>query len=758
MSDPRDQIPDDDLQKVIDRAANFAVDNKHEYVTVEHLTHSLIQEDDIRHLLEEIGGQPNLIKAELENFLLRPEMQAPNFSYQSHPRETAAIRRVIQRGFSQVMFTGKTVLTPKNTLIAILSEENSHAVAVMTAHGVTMEKVKDYLKRTDETLLEDGANPLKTFCRDLNQSCTEGKIDPVIGREKEVEEVVHIMSRRKKKNPIMIGHPGVGKTAIAEGLASKIVNGQVPSCLKDKKIYCLEMGSLMAGTKFRGDFEERLKGILDQIEKEKNCILFIDEIHMIMGAGATSGGSMDASNLLKPRLADGSLTCLGATTYDEYHEHFEKDKALMRRFRKVDINPPSVDDSKRILDGLKKYYEEYHGITYTEGTLDLAVNMSERYIFNQYLPDKAIDIMDAAGAKAKLEERDTVTEDDIKDCTSRLSNISLDMIDVSENSTIQNLSARMKDLVYGQDEPIDIITEAIMISKSGLRDRNKPIISALFTGPTGVGKTYLAKMLAHNLSTELVRFDMSEYMEKHTISKLIGAPPGYVGHEGGGEDGQGQLISKVEKNPNCVLLLDEVEKSHPDVMNVLLQIMDDARLTSSKGKTVDFSNVILLMTANLGARDAEKLKPGFGDQSNEDVVESTIKTFFAPEFRNRLDNIIKFNKLTNREMDLIVNSIISEVNALMADKEITITLTQAAKNKLAVDGYDPAMGARPLRKVFHEEIKKPLSQEILFGDLADGGRATIDCQDDKFVITVAKNTAIIPELPEPNGAEELDEK
>jgi ATP-dependent Clp protease ATP-binding subunit ClpA len=524
--------------------------------------------------------------------------------------------------------------------------------------------------------------------------------------------------------------------------------------LKAKEVYSLDISALLAGTKYRGDFEERLKKVLKSIERKGNVILFIDEIHMIMGAGSASQGAMDAANILKPMLAKGTLRCIGATTFDEYETHFEKDKALKRRFYKYEVTEPSIEDTRRIIKGLAKYYEKFHKVKYDKGTLDQAVDLSERYMKNKYRPDKAIDVMDLSGAKAKLANETQVTTEMTIKTVSKLAKIPVEMIDVKENDAIRTLDAKIRNVVYGQDQAISEITNAIEISKSGMREAQKPIGSYLLPGPTGVGKTYFAKQLAIALGTELVRFDMSEYQEKHSIARLIGAPPGYVGH-GEGEAGSGQLISKVENNPNCILLLDEIEKAAPEVVTVLLQVMDDGRLTSSTGKTIDFSNVILLMTSNLGAADSEKRAIGFRDHVRTGDDDAAIKDFFLPEFRNRLDGIIKFNKLGIEEMKLIVSRQIDELNEQLADKKITVTCLKKAREWLAEEGHDPMMGARPLARLIAEKVKKPLSKEILYGDLIDGGRVKVDALDGELVITItpAKKATHTPTI-----GEVLDEK
>ena len=735
MSDPKKQ-----LEKIVSETAKIAHMRSHEYITLEHLCYVLIEDTELSELLEMTGGSPNHIKNDLEKSLSRPElMAAPGAS--NTPRETTSLKRVCQKSLLSSKFENVPRPQTISLLLAILDEPENPARAILESNGVTAESLKKGIAKREEGMV-DGDDPLKMYCEDLTQLAKEGRIDPVIGRESEIHDLINVLALRKKNNAILVGEPGVGKTAIAEGLAKMILEKKVPPLLQDKTVFSLDIGTLLAGTKFRGDFEERLKGVLKRIEKRKDVILFVDEVHMLMGAGATSGGTMDASNMLKPLLAKGKLRCIGATTYDEYSQHFDKDKALQRRFQKIDVEPPSVENSKKILAGLKKYYEEFHGVEYDPDTIDLCVDLSDRYIHNKYLPDKAIDVMDAAGARAKLREKSTVTIEDVEDRVAKLSKISIEMIDVKENTSIANLNTRLKDRVFGQDAAIDTISDAIIVAKAGLRDMGKPIMNGLLVGPTGVGKTWLAKQLAEILSSELVRFDMSEYQEAHSASKLIGAPPGYVGHDTG-QSGQGQLISAIEKYPNAILLLDEVEKAHPSVLQILLQIMDDGRLTSNKGKVVKFEDTIVLMTSNLGAADSEKNKIGFGDQSNLGAIEDSIKSFFAPEFRNRLDAVVSFNKLSLVEMDLIVSSLVTETNAMMKDKNITLVVTQAARKKLIDDGYSDKLGARPLKRVFQEQIKKQISKDILFGNLIDGNKTvTVDYKKGQYTFSVKELLAI----------------
>lgn len=729
------------VEKMIERAVTIASDNNHEYVTLEHILLSMLHEKDVNELLLSIGSVPAKIKTELIHFLNDPTLKKPDSIADVMPKRTATVNRTFQRALTQSVFAGITELSNEVLLVSMMNEDDSHAYYFLSKHGVTREKLINQLRKQDEKQGPE-ESALDAYSVNLNQSATEGKIDPVIGRDKEISDTIEILARRKKNNVLLVGEPGVGKTALAEGLALRIINKEVPKALHDKVVYSLDMGKLLAGTKFRGDFEERLKNVLDEIKKKKNVILFIDEIHMLLGAGSTTGSQMDAGNMLKPALAKGELMCIGATTYDEFHEHFEKDKALLRRFQKHDINQPTAAETKLILAGLTKYYEKFHGVTYTEGATDLAVDLADRYLKSKFFPDKAIDIMDAAGAKAKLDEEKIVSLDMVLAQASKIARIPSQMMDMKENDALETLAPRLKDKVYGQDMAIETLVEAIYMSKAGLRNPTKPIGSFLFTGPTGTGKTYTAKQLAKLLGVHFQRFDMSEYMEKHTVAKLIGAPPGYVGH-GEGKMGEGQLIQAVDTNPNMVLLLDEVDKAHPDVMTVLLQVMDDGRLTSAKGKTVDFSNVIIIMSANLGARDAESLKIGFGDQSNESVVDKEIKKFFSPEFRNRLDGIVKFNKLTMVEMNFIVNAEVEKLDVMLEGKGISVNVTQVARDWLAKNGYDPKMGARPFERLFETKLKKPLAKHILFGKLKGvPGRVNVDIVDGEISVEVLESLPI----------------
>ncbi len=721
------------VEKMVERAMNLATDNNHEYLTLEHILMSLLQEKDVNELLMGAGVTPAKVKADLTTMLGDPTMQKPAALANVPVKRTLVVNRTMQRAMTQIVFSNKDEISNEAILISIMSEEASHAYYFLSKHGATLDKLMAHLRKTDEKSGEGGESPLTLYARNLNKEAEGGTIDPVIGRETEVMDTVEILARRKKNNVVYVGEPGVGKTALAEGLALKIIKKEVPKALQGKVVYSLDIGALLAGTKFRGDFEERLKGVLDEVKKLGNCIMFIDEIHMILGAGSSSGGTMDASNLLKPMLAKGQLMCVGATTYDEFHEHFEKDKALLRRFQKYDINQPTVAQTKLILQGLVKHYEKFHGVTYEAGTTDLCVDLADRYMKNKFFPDKAFDVLDAAGAIAKLTEVKTVTTQHVLEQAAKIARIPVATMDVKANDALANLEPRLKNKVYGQDEAIGVLTEAIYMSKAGLRNPAKPVGNFLFTGPTGSGKTYTAQKLAELMGVKLVRFDMSEYMEKHTVSKLIGAPPGYVGH-GEGKMGEGQLIAEVDANPSCVLLLDEIEKASPDIFAVLLQVMDAGRLTSSKGKTVDFSNVVLIMSANAGAAEADKKRIGFGNQDNSSAVDVELKRLFTPEFRNRLDAVVKFNKLGLVEMKMIVDAEVEKTRILLQGKNIDLSVTLAAQDWLATNGLDPAMGARPFERLFENKIKKPLSKEILFGKLKDGGKIVVDVVNNELVV------------------------
>ena len=708
------------IDSIIQNAVNFAKDKEHEYVTLEHIMFCLIEHEDITGLIKELSIDVNNIVEDLNQYLDDAELNGlvNQHGVKGEPKKTVSIERIIQRSLAQVIFSGREEVRPLDMFLSILSEQNCHAAYYCQLNGLDKNIIVDYLEHKYNT--DKSSELVKEYTTNLNDEALKNRIDTLIGRHEEVDELVHILARRKKNNVVLVGEPGTGKTAVAEGLAKRIVDGDVPDVIQNKIIYSLAVGDLLAGTRYRGDFEERFKTVLETLEASPNAILFIDEIHMIMGAGSAGTSSVDIANMIKPVLGKGRLLTIGATTPDEFADSFEKDRALMRRFAKLDIEETSVEDTKEIIKGLNNYYEEFHKVKYSEELLEKSVDLCHRYIKNKCFPDKALDVIDAAGARVKLRGDDTVTMKDIVQVISKISHVGEDVIDVESVDTYKNLDARIKTTVYGQDEAVDKIVENIVVSKSGLREKNKPIGSFLLVGPTGTGKTETAKTLARELECKLVKFDMSEYMEKHSVSKLIGAPPGYVGHAEG-KLGQGLLLAEVEDNPNCVLLLDEVEKAAPEVLQVLLQVMDDGHLTGSTGKEVDFSNVILLMTSNLGATDAEGLKIGFGDQTKTKAVDKAVEKFFSPEFRNRLDAVITFNKLAKELMLKIVDRLVVETNELLKENEstVTISLTPSARKQLADDGYEPSMGARPLKRVFEDKIKKPLSKKVLFEDLSD---------------------------------------
>ena len=707
-----------DIDKILTNAIDYAQIQSHEYVTLEHLVLSLLSDQEIQEILNKIECDWVTAESDIEKYLSDTAFNGliSEISYDGKPKKTVTIERVLQRAFAQVIFSAREQISAIDLFVSILSEDTTHACYICELNGITRAKIVEYVTRQAASSVS--LKEAEEFLINLNKKASESEIDPLIGRHEEVDEVVHILARRKKNNPILIGEPGVGKTAIAEGLALKIVEGQVPSALKNKTVYSLDIGSLLAGTRYRGDFEERIKIVLDNLEKSKDVILFIDEIHMIMGAGSAGGSSVDIANLMKPILGRGKLLTMGATTNDEYSTHFEKDRALLRRFQRVDVEPTDVETTVLIIKGLKPFFEDFHHVEMSDSLAEKCVDLAHRYIKNKHFPDKAVDVMDAASARAKLKGVDIVELDDVITVVSKMSNIGKDVIDVDSTDGYKSLDKRIKTKVYGQDEAIEKIVESILVAKSGLREANKPVGSFLLVGPTGTGKTETAKQLAEEMEAKLVRFDMSEYQERHSVSKLIGAPPGYVGHAEG-KMGQGQLLTTVEDNPNCVLLLDEIEKAAPEVLQILLQVMDDGRLTGATGKTTDFTNVILLMTSNLGAADAEKLKIGFGDNAKQDTDVVAINNFFAPEFRNRLDAVIKFNKLDKIVIEKIVKRIIDDTNKQLKERNVSLCFSQSCIDYFVENGYEPTMGARPLKRLFETSVKIPLSKKILFDDIKD---------------------------------------
>lgn len=724
------------VEKIIQNAANYATNKGHEYVCIEHLALALIETDDIISLCVDLNVDVDQIKKDVQNYLEDSNYNGlvGNNGVKGSPKKTASVDRVFQRALAQILFANRDQFTPVDLLLSILQEDSCHAKYFFEVNGLTRPVLIEYIESKHKR--EENKELLEEYTTNLNQEALNSKIDPLIGRHDEVNDLIHILARRKKNNCVLVGEPGTGKTAIAEGLAKKIVDGDVPDALANKVVYSLDIGNLLAGTRYRGDFEERIKALLETLSNNPNAILFIDEIHMIMGAGAAGSSSVDVANLIKPVLGKGRLLTIGATTPDEFADSFEKDRALMRRFARLDIEQTSVEDTKLIVKGLKSYYEEFHSVKYDDKILEKSVELVDRYVKSKYFPDKALDAVDAAGATVKLRGDKVVQLKDIVNVVAKTSKIGVDVIDIESTTGYKNLDSRIKGTVYGQDDAVDKIVEAILVSKSGLREPNKPIGSFLFVGPTGTGKTETARTLSNELQAKLVKFDMSEYQERHSVAKLIGAPPGYVGHAEG-KMGQGQLIAAVEDSPNCVLLLDEVEKAAPEVLQVLLQVMDDGRLTSATGKTVDFTNVILIMTSNLGAANAEKRKIGFGDSVKAGEINKAIENFFTPEFRNRLDAVVEFSKLDKSMMIKIVDRLVHDTNKLLSsnDSTVRIAVSDICRQQLAEDGYEPSMGARPLKRVFEEKIKKPLSRKILFDNLKEC-TVTVDYINDEYQFTL----------------------
>ena len=719
------------MDRVLTQSIKNAVDYGHEYVTIEHIALVILQEKEIVDIFKKLELDISMVIKDLENYLDDSEYNNLKHSSGStgDPKKTLGVERVFQRAFAQSIFNGRENVTPIDLLVSISNENNSHASYFLSINGLDRQRLIDTLSSDTST----GDFSDVDYLKNLNIEVGNNTIDPLIGRAEEVSDVVEILARRKKNNCCLVGEPGVGKTAIAEGIAYKIVHKDVPKILLDKTVYQLDIGSMVAGTKYRGDFEERLKGVLEQVENDPSAILFIDEIHMIMGAGSAGSSNVDAANMLKPLLGKGKLLCVGATTPDEWASNFEKDRALMRRFQRLDVLEPSLKDTIAICLGLQSHYEDFHKVKYTKELINKSVELCDRYIKNKLFPDKALDVIDAAGAVTKIAQGTDVTMETVLQQVSKIAKIKTDVIDVQDTKGFKNLDTEIKSKVFGQNEAVDKLVESILVSKAGLREPNKPIGSFLFVGPTGVGKTETAKQLAESMDVKLIRFDMSEYMERHSVSKLIGAPPGYVGHAEG-EMGQGMMLSEVDKNPNCILLLDEVEKAAPEVLQVLLQVMDDGRLTGSTGKTVDFTNVILLMTSNLGAAKLDTAKIGFGEKTHSDADIQATKQFFTPEFRNRIDAFIRFNKLGKPEIRSIVKRTVKDTNDLLKsnDSKVKIKLTTAATKYFVEQGYDPLMGARPLKRLFEEKVKKPLSKKILF-DEAHAEVITVDIVDDEVI-------------------------
>jgi ATP-dependent Clp protease ATP-binding subunit ClpA len=765
------------LEQTLHRALSLASERRHEYATLEHLLLGLGDDTDAATVLKACGVDLDKLRSDLTEFLDK-DLAGLATDRPGDPKPTAGFQRVVQRAAIHVQSSGRDEVSGANVLVALFSERESHAVYFLQLQDMTRLDAVNFIshgiakapgrsaqrpvagtnnqtpegnqpeQEREEKPNRRSQDALSNYCVNLNKKALAGKIDPLIGRDLEIERTIQILCRRTKNNPLYVGDPGVGKTAIAEGLAKRIVEGDVPEVLIKCTIFALDMGSLLAGTRYRGDFEERLKAVVNELEAQAGAILFIDEIHTVIGAGATSGGAMDASNLLKPALASGNLRCIGSTTYKEFRNYFEKDRALVRRFQKIDVNEPSLEDSVKILRGLKLNYEKHHKVRYTDEAIRGAVELSAKYIHDRKLPDKAIDVIDEAGASRMLlpehKRRKTVTLKDVEEIVAKIARIPPKSVSADDKETLRNLERDLKSMVFGQDKAIEALAAAIKLARAGLREPEKPIGNYLFSGPTGVGKTEVARQLASTMGIELIRFDMSEYMERHSVSRLIGAPPGYVGFDQGG-----MLTDAIDQHPHAVLLLDEIEKAHPDLFNILLQIMDHGKLTDHNGKTVDFRNIILIMTTNAGASDMAKEVIGFGREVRQGEDDDAIKRLFTPEFRNRLDATITFAALTQEIVGRVVEKFVMQLEAQLADRNVTIELSSAAKEWLAERGYDRLYGARPLSRVIQEHIKKALAEELLFGKLVKGGSVKVTLKDKKLDFEFTE--ASLPALPKPES-------
>jgi len=753
--------PSKSLQEIFEKSVEMAKSLNHEYITIEHIIYGIMEDEDSYKLLESFGADAKFVKTNIEHYLKNNLNDIKTTNANAKPKKTNSVERVLNRCFTQVLFSGRQRMEIADIIISVLSEKNSFGYYFLTKAGVTKEKFVKYFQEnvpiTEDTEVETRIVNSNQIDRILNQFCTnlslkakQRKLDPVIGRDDEIEKIQLVLARRNKANVLMVGDPGVGKTAIAEGIARKIHEGKVPKFIKDHQVYTLDISALLAGSKYRGDFEERVKAVLSALEKKGKIILFIDEAHMMNGAGAANGSSNDMANMLKPILTKGVLKLIASTTWEEYRKHFESDRALMRRFQRVTVEEPTPEMAVKILKGLKKYYEQHHNVKISDAAIEQAVKLSVKYMSDKKLPDKAIDIIDCACARYKLKDdegMEGVTQIvDIEQVTYELSkmiNMPLETVAQKESKNLADLDTQMKSVVYGQDGAVDTLLDKIFVSQAGMKSPNKPIGSFLFLGPTGCGKTETAKQLSDKMGMQLIRFDMGEYQEKHSVARLIGAPPGYVGYE----DNAGQLITKLQETPNAILLLDEVEKAHPDVMNILLAFMDNGFITGSNGKQADGRNTILIMTSNLGAADNELNTIGFGELERDGEDDKAIKKHFSPEFRNRLDAVIKFSKLSGDTVIQIVKKFVADLNSQLKDKGIEIVINAKATRWLADRGYDKKMGARPLARIIDNEIKSPLSRRVLFGDLVNGGRVTVDIVDDKLNFTVV-------EIPKPLTKEE----
>jgi ATP-dependent Clp protease ATP-binding subunit ClpA len=750
------------LEQALHRAIRLASERHHEYATLEHLLLALVDDSDAAQVMRACNVDLDALRAGLTKYV-DEDLATLTIDDGEDAKPTTGFQRVVQRAVLHVQNSGRDEVTGANVLVALFSERESHAVYFLQEQNMSRLDAVNYMshgiakrpgmsqakpvrgaeeeEESGEKVVKQGTDALEAYCVNLNEKARKGRIDPLIGREAEVERTIQILCRRSKNNPLFVGDPGVGKTAIAEGLARKIVKGEVPDVLKNCTIYSLDMGSLIAGTRYRGDFEERVKSVVKELEALKGAILFIDEIHTVIGAGATSGGAMDASNLLKPALQAGTLRCIGSTTYKEYRQYFEKDRALVRRFQKIDVGEPTIPDAIKILKGLKPYFEDYHKVRYTAEAVKAAVELAAKYINDRKLPDKAIDVIDEVGASQMLlpenKRKKVIGVREVEEVVAKIARIPPKSVSKTDAEALRSLEDDLKRVVYGQDSAIHALSSAIKLARAGLRQPEKPIGCYLFSGPTGVGKTEVAKQLARVMGVELLRFDMSEYMERHTVSRLIGAPPGYVGFDQGG-----LLTDGVDQHPHCVLLLDEIEKAHMDLFNILLQVMDHGKLTDHNGKKIDFRNVVLIMTTNAGASDAAKESIGFGRGKREGEDEEAIKRLFTPEFRNRLDAVIAFAPLGRGTIDRVVEKFVLELEAQLIDRDVTFDLTPEATRWLGEKGYDDAFGARPLARVIQENIKKPLADEILFGKLKSGGtvRVLLDRENDKLAFEFITDT------------------
>lgn len=752
--------PSHNLQRIFDNAVQVAKQLQHEYITIEHLVYSIICDEESFKIVENYGADANFIKSNLDHYIKNNLKEIVVAEKDYKPKKTSSVERVLNRCFTQVLFSGRQRMEVADIIISVLSEKNSFSFYFLTKGGLTKDKFVKYFQ--ENIVVEEEDQPmqivnnnqveriLNQFCTNLSLHAKQRKIDPVIGRDEELEKIQLILARRSKSNVLMVGDPGVGKTAIAEGLARKIFEKKVPKFIQDHQVYTLDISALLAGSKYRGDFEERIKAVLTALEKKGKIILFIDEAHMMQGAGASSQGSNDMANMLKPILTKGVLKIIASTTWEEYRKHFEKDRALMRRFQRVTIDEPSPEMSVKILKGVRKYYEKHHNVRITDAAVEQAVKLSIKYMADKKLPDKAIDIIDCAAARYKLKDDETmdgveqlVDVEQVVYELSKMINMPLESVAQKESKNLADLESGMKTSVYGQDTAVDTLLDKIFVAQAGMKSPNKPIGSFLFLGPTGCGKTETAKQLADKMSMTLVRFDMGEYQEKHSVARLIGAPPGYVGYE----DNAGQLITKLQETPNCILLLDEIEKAHPDVTNILLAFMDNGFVTGSNGKQADGRNCILIMTSNLGARDNENNTIGFGELEKDGEDDKAVKKFFAPEFRNRLDAVIKFSKLSQTVVIQIVKKFVAELNDQLKDKNIEIVLNNESVKWLADQGFDSKMGARPLARLIDNKLKSPLSRKVLFGDLQNGGRVNVQLQGSDLVFEIT-------ELPRPLSKEE----